>query len=97
MKILDDKKLAYETILYLKDMPSKSELLDLLEKLGVEPEDLIRKNETVYKDLYKGKELSRAEWVQAMLDHPILIERPIVVNGAKAVVARPPERVLEII
>lgn len=97
LKILENKKLAYETILYLKETPSKSDLQQLLEKLEMQPQDLIRKNESLYKTLYKGKELSREEWIQAMVDHPILIERPIVINGSKAVVARPPERALEII
>ena len=63
----------------------------------MKPHDIIRTKEAVYLEKYKGKNLSDEQWLQAMHENPILIERPIVINGNKAVVARPPEKVNEIL
>jgi arsenate reductase (glutaredoxin) len=76
---------------YLKTPPTAAELEALVEKLGLTPEQLVRKGEDVYKKEYAGKKLSAAQWLAAMVRHPILIERPIVVVGRKAVLGRPPE------
>ena len=65
----------------------------LLNKLGLRPFELIRKGEAIYKDKYKGKDLSDDEWIKIMAENPKLIERPIVVKGNKAVLGRPPENV----
>jgi len=65
--------------------------------LGLKPEELLRRGEAIYKDNYKGKELTNEEWIDAMIEHPKLIERPIVVSGDKAVIGRPPENVLDLI
>jgi arsenate reductase (glutaredoxin) len=78
---------------YLRTPPTAKELEGLLAKLGIEPEQLVRKGEDVYKTLYAGKNLTRAQWIEAMVRHPILIERPIVVSGERAVIGRPPENV----
>jgi arsenate reductase len=78
---------------YLKTPPTAAELAVLVKKLGVEPEQLVRKGEDVYKREYAGKTLSRDQWIEAMVRHPILIERPIVVVGDRAVLGRPPENV----
>ena len=82
-----------EVIEYLETPPTAKQLESLLAKLGLEPEQLVRKGEDVYKKEYAGKTLSRAEWIEAMVRHPILIERPIVVAGDRAVIGRPPENV----
>jgi len=82
---------------YLKNPPSESELDNLLTKLGKEPAELMRNGEDEYKEHFKGKQLSRAEAITLMATHPKVIERPIVVNGDKAAVGRPPESVLEIL
>ena len=58
-------------------------------------EDIVRKGETLYKEKYKGKKISETEWIKILSENPILIERPIVVKGDKAIIARPPEKVLE--
>jgi arsenate reductase (glutaredoxin) len=78
---------------YLKTPPTAAELAALVAKLGIEPEQLVRKGEDVYKQHYAGKQLSAAQWIEAMVAHPILIERPIVVVGNRAVLGRPPENV----
>ncbi|HUO66712.1 MAG TPA: arsenate reductase (glutaredoxin) [Gammaproteobacteria bacterium] len=86
-----------KVIEYLRTPPSAKELDALLAKLGLEPEQLVRKGEDVYKKDYAGKTLSRAQWIEAMVRHPVLIERPIVVAGDRAVIGRPPENVLTLL
>jgi arsenate reductase len=83
--------------LYLDSPPSAEILSDLLGKLGIEANQLVRKNEAYYKENLKGLELTEEQLVKAMIETPKLIERPIVVAGDKAVLGRPPEAVLEII
>lgn len=86
-----------EIIDYQKTPLNEKELNGLVEKLGIKPLDLIRKGEELFKSKYKGKDLSDKEWIKAMAENPILMERPIVVNEDKAVVARPAEKVNEIL
>jgi arsenate reductase len=95
--IAEQKGIKIEIIEYLKTPPNQAEIKDLLKKLGIKAEELVRKGEELYKQNYKGKMLSEAEWTKALAENPILIERPIAVNGNKAVIARPPERLLEIL
>jgi arsenate reductase len=83
---------------YLKAPPTEAELDALLTKLGVEPAAIVRTGEDRYAELgLKGKDLSRAEWVKVLAANPILIERPIVVVGDRAVIGRPPERVKDLL
>lgn len=96
LKILMDKGIDVDIVEYLKEVPTHSELSDLLQKLGIKAEELVRKNEPAFKAHYKGKDLSESEWINAMIAEPKLIERPIVVKGEKAVIGRPPEKVLEL-
>ncbi len=97
LQILEEKNVNIQVIEYLKEVPSKEELIDLIDKLGIQPHELIRKGELIFKENYKGKTLTQEEWVNAMVDHPKLIERPIVVHGNHAIIGRPPEKVLELI
>ncbi|RYD54638.1 MAG: arsenate reductase (glutaredoxin) [Sphingobacteriales bacterium] len=97
LEILQEKGIPHDVRWYLSDPLSEHELRALLDKLKMKPSDIIRKGEPVYKDQYEGKELSEEEWLQALLDNPILMERPIVEKGEVAIVARPPEKVLEMI
>ncbi len=78
---------------YLKTPPTEGELAALVAKLGIEPEQLVRKGEDAYKQHYAGKKLTAEQWIAAMATHPILIERPIVVVGNRAVLGRPPENI----
>lgn len=97
LQILNDRGIEPKIVEYLKDVPSQKELKELLAKLGITAEALLRKNEAVYKEQYKDKKMSEAQWINAMTEHPKLIERPIVVKGKKAVLGRPPENVLAIL
>lgn len=81
---------------YLKTPPDEKELKAVLKKLGISAWELVRKGETIYKENYKDKELSEAEWIKVMVKNPILIERPIVVHGDKAIIGRPPENVRQL-
>ena len=82
---------------YLKTPPSKDELRGLLKKLGMKPAELVRRGEEVFKEIYDGKTLSDDQWLDALIAHPILIERPIVVRGDRAVIGRPTEKVQELL
>jgi len=97
LSILQEKQLDVAVVNYLETPPSIKEIKEILQKLGMKAEDLIRKGEKEFKENYKGKELTEDEWINAMAKYPKLIERPIFVNGDKAVVGRPPEKVLELI
>lgn len=97
LALIEEKGAEVEIVEYLKDIPSKAVLKDLLSKLGIPAEKLLRKGEVDFKDNFKGKTLSDDEWIDAMIQYPKLIERPIVVKDNKAVLGRPPENVLELI
>jgi len=95
--LLAERGLTPEVVDYLATPPSREELLDLLAKLGMPASALVRRGEAVFKEHYAGQELSEAACLEALLAHPILMERPIVVAGDRAVVGRPPEKVLELL
>ena len=98
MGILDEKGVKTTVIEYLNTPPNSAELTEILDLLGLEPRDLMRQNEAPYKDNnLDNPDLSREQLIQAMVDNPILIERPIIINGNKAVIGRPPEKVLDIL
>lgn len=97
LAILEEKGLQPKVRLYLQDTLTKDELKSILSKLGTEASTIIRKGEKDFKEHFKGKELTEEEWIEAMIKYPKLIERPIFINGGKAVVGRPPEDVLTVI
>ena len=97
LQLINDADIAVEIVDYLIDIPTKAELKKLLSKLGLEASQIIRKGEVTYKENFKGKNLSNEDWIDAMIEFPKLIERPIVVKGDKAVIGRPPENVIELL
>ena len=94
---LEDKKADFQVINYMENTLTVAELKELLKKLNIPALDLVRKKEAIWMELYKGKELSEDEIIHAMVENHKLIERPIIVNGDKAVIARPTERINELL
>ncbi|MCR9234944.1 arsenate reductase (glutaredoxin) [Gimesia chilikensis] len=98
LALIEEAGIEPEIIEYLKTPPTAEELDAILKKLKLEPQELMRKGEAIYKELKLAeRELSRDEAIAVMLEHPKLIERPIVVQGRKAVLGRPPENVKELL
>ena len=97
LQLLETSGKDFKIIKYLENVPTKEELSAIIDKLGIPPIDLVRKNEAVWKESYKGKDLTDDELIDAMVAHPKLIERPIVINNEKAVIGRPPEKISDII
>ena len=97
LEILNNSKQEFQVVDYINNPLSEKEIEDILKKLDFNPIQLVRKNEAIWKENYKGKALSDAEIIKAMAKHPKLIERPIVVKGDKAVIGRPPENINELI
>jgi len=95
-QILNDHKIEAEVIEYLKTPPTESEIREILEKLDMKPFEIVRKTEDLYRNNFAGNKYSESEWIKILSENPILIERPIIVYGNKAVIGRPPERVLEL-
>ncbi len=98
LKLLEDNNIEPEVRLYLENPPSAAELNKLLKALDLSARDLLRKGEAEYKELgLADASLSDAKLVAAMVEHPRLIERPVVVRAGKAVLGRPPENVLTLL
>lgn len=97
LQILEDKGVDFNIVKYLDETPGKEEFKKTLSKLNMKPQELLRKNEAIFKEKYKGLDMNEDEWIQVMLENPKLIERPIVIKGNKAVVGRPPENVKELL
>ena len=91
----DNTKEKFEKIEYLVETPSEEEIKEILKMLGIKAELLVRKKEPLYKENYEGKKISNAEWIKILHDNPILIERPILVDGDKAIIGRPIETIVE--
>jgi len=98
LQLLQENGVEADVVEYLKDPPDRATLEHILALLGMQPRDLMRKKEQEYKALHlDDPTLSRDQLIDAMIAHPRLIERPIVINQGKATIGRPPERVLEIV
>lgn len=98
LKLLQDRGVEPQIVEYLKTPPSTEELQHILTLLNIEPRALMRRHEQTYRQAgLDNTNLDDMTLIQAMVDHPILIERPIVLAGGKAVLGRPPEKALEIV
>ena len=98
LEILQSKGLEIEVKLYMKDGLTKSEILEILQLLNVEVRDIMRVKEVEYKENnLDDDKLSQDELIDKIIEIPRLLERPIVINGSKAVMGRPPEKILDII
>lgn len=97
LAILEASNLNFETIKYLDTPISIAELAEIIKLLNIDPIDLVRKKEIIWKEKYKDKNLSDSEIILAMTENPTLIERPIIINNGKAVIGRSPEIIKKII
>lgn len=97
LALLQERGVDVTIVEYLKAPPTRAALADLVAKLGMPASEIVRRGEDVFREHYAGRDLSESEWLDALAAHPILIERPIAVRGARAVVGRPPERVLTLL
>jgi arsenate reductase len=95
LKAVEESGVEFEIIKYLDTKPSIEEIKSILDKLEMKPIELVRVKEAIWKETYKGKELTDEEIIGAMADNSKLIERPIVVKGDKAVLGRPTENIIE--
>lgn len=97
LAILEESGEDFEIVKYLDTPPSYMEMAAIVGKLGLDPIEVVRKNEAVWKEKFKGKGLTDKEIIEALSLNPKLIERPIVIRDNKAVIGRPPERIREIL
>ena len=94
---LKESGVDFDAVDYYVDPIPKAKLTDLLRKMGMKPRDLLRTKEAIYKELKLGeRDLSDSQIIDLMVEHPDLIQRPIVEKGARAILARPAERLKEI-
>lgn len=97
LQILENSNIAYEIIKYLDNQLTEKELTQIIRLLNIPPLNLVRKNEKIWKEHFKGKEFTDQELIKILANHPKLIERPIVVHNNKAVIGRPPSTILSIL
>jgi arsenate reductase len=97
LEVLEKSGKQFEVIKYLENIPTKDELRKVLGYLNISAENLVRKNEAIWKENYRGKNLSEEEILDAMIQYPKLIERPIVLRDNKAVIGRPTEKIYDLL
>ena len=97
LSIIQEMGNEVEIIEYLNTTPTVKELEVILEMLNIQPIELIRKNEIIWRENYRGKQMRDDEIINAMRENPKLIERPIVIKNGKAIIGRPPEKVLNLL
>lgn len=97
LAFLEETGQEYEVVKYLENVPTHEELKSILEKLGIKPIELVRRKEKIWIENFKNKIMTDDEIIQAMISNPTLIERPIVINGNKAIIARPLENAATIL
>lgn len=97
LQLLNEKNSSIKVVEYLKNIPSKEELKEILKMLSISALDIMRKNEDEFKTHVKDKNLNENELIDLLIKFPKLIERPIVINNGKAVIGRPPALVLDIV
>lgn len=97
LALLKENGITPKVVEYLKDVPTRKELELLVMQLGLPASELVRRNEPLFREKYKGLELNEHEWIRVLHENPQLIERPVVVKGHTAVIGRPMENVEELI
>ncbi|MGO4921068.1 arsenate reductase (glutaredoxin) [Maribacter spongiicola] len=97
LKVLEESGKTFEVVKYLEEIPTKEELRNIISCLDIKPINLVRKSEAIWKEKFKNLPLSDEELITAMIEHPKLIERPIVINGNTAVIGRPTSNINELL
>ena len=97
LEVLEKSGEKFEVVKYLENIPTKDELRKVLGSLNIPVENLVRKNEAIWKEIYRGKNLSEEDILDAMIQYPKLIERPIVIKDNKAVIGRPTEKIYDLL
>jgi arsenate reductase len=97
LELLKDNKCEIEIRDYLHIPPSKKEITEILNMLDCKAIDIVRKNESLFIEKYKDKKITNAKWIDILSKNPILIERPIIIDGEKAIVGRPVKLVIDLI
>ena len=95
--IKDHSDEEIQIVEYLVETPTQKELKEMVKMLGIKPFELVRKKEPLYKEVYEGMKITGSEWIRILTKNPILIERPIVVDGNKAIIGRPVEKIVNFI
>ena len=93
IKYLESKKINFEVIDYIKNNLSSEQIRNIIKKLQLKPIELVRKNEAIWKEKYKGKDFSDEQLIKILSNEPKLIERPIIVSEKLAVIGRPAENI----
>ncbi|MHC5201504.1 ArsC/Spx/MgsR family protein [Myroides sp. LJL119] len=97
LNLLLENNFKFDIKQYIHQSLTREELIDLLKKLDMQPLDIIRTTDSLFIEKFQDKEYSFDQWIQVIIENPTLLQRPIVVLADKAIIARPPERVLELL
>jgi arsenate reductase len=97
LEFLQTHGISPEVVEYLHSVPSREELKSILEMLKIKPLQLIRTHESLFQEKFVNAEFGDEEWIDIMIENPVLIERPIIVKDGKAIIARPAEKLLELL
>ncbi len=97
LEILQEKNIPHKVRFYVSEPFSKDELKGVLTLLQINAFDLVRTRELLFIEKFEGKQFTEEEWIDFLIENPSLIERPIVINGNKAIIARPPEKLFQIL
>jgi len=97
LQLLKGENCDIEIVEYLKEIPTKKELKLILSKLGLKAVDIVRKKEPLFLKKFKNKTFTNEEWIQILLENPVLIERPIIIDEYQAIIGRPPELVIDLL
>jgi arsenate reductase (glutaredoxin) len=97
LKLLEEKGVDATVVKYLENTPSKEEIQSVLSKLGISARELMRTKETLYKELNLKEETDEEKLIEAMVNNPKLIERPVLITSTQAIIGRPPQKVLDIL
>ena len=97
LQFLKSKKIEFETVLYLLNRLNKNQIEEIIDKSELNPIDFVRKQEKIWKEMFKNKLLSKNQVIQAIFEHPKIMQRPIFISENKSIIANPPENSLKIL